>query len=764
MADNAADVADDYREALEDLTMNSRVEIATLTNIARENAQHGLAITDVLTNHIKKVPPARTLPALYVLDSVVKNVPTPYALYFGPKLYSIFMGAYTKVDNATRRKMDEMLRTWKEPVPGSISTKPVFPPEHVRPIENALIAARNAAMAANQGSFPGQQQLLRGARPSGPPVRNTPTPPMGRPPSHQPVAHGQQPFPPPNGQNAPMEAHMAQQPYPIRPHNEAPVQHRSTPQPPLPVPPPVDPYARQPTPRDIYGAPQPPVISIEKLKADIQQLIAAEKTEFARNPLDTSKQKRLKALLDLQGLLEGQNHLSQDQLMLIKDKVSELAVNMRAGAGAPAPAVAAPVYTSTPTPPFAALPQQHYQPTPIPQVAVAPPPAPAVGGAGGAGLTLDALLGRGALATLLSGIPKPATPVAAGFSSSTPTPQPPQGVYSPAAGLAALRSPPPQVPAVQPPPPAVVPSPAASAGVAAPPPTQAPTPTATPSSALASNPSALLALLKQSGLIKPANGAGPSSPAPTAAAATSRAYHPPPTPLPPQFTPASLKHFRPHMTARLYESLGPPCTQCGRRFALTEEGRRKKTAHLDWHFRVHQRMAEYEKRGQYRSRFVDELDWIETPVVVDIDYVHPAGSSGDDHDASASGGAGGRDDTGVKEVKRGRHNRGRKGEEEEVRYIPVPDDSSRVGGMCPICQEPFEMKWLDEAQEWVWMDAVKIGERVYHWSCHREAAGDNFTQQGQGQRGGTPESVLGKRKAEDDDFQPFRGKLKMEGY
>jgi hypothetical protein len=55
MADNAADVAEDYRQALEDLTVNSRIEIATLTNIARENANHGFAIAETLANHIKKV-------------------------------------------------------------------------------------------------------------------------------------------------------------------------------------------------------------------------------------------------------------------------------------------------------------------------------------------------------------------------------------------------------------------------------------------------------------------------------------------------------------------------------------------------------------------------------------------------------------------------------------------------------------------------------------------------------------------------------------
>ena len=51
----ADEVAEDYRQALEDLTVTSRVEIATLTNIARESAEHGLAIAKVLQEHIEKV-------------------------------------------------------------------------------------------------------------------------------------------------------------------------------------------------------------------------------------------------------------------------------------------------------------------------------------------------------------------------------------------------------------------------------------------------------------------------------------------------------------------------------------------------------------------------------------------------------------------------------------------------------------------------------------------------------------------------------------
>ncbi|GAB1312995.1 mRNA 3' end processing factor [Madurella fahalii] len=733
MADNAADVAEDYRQALEDLTMNSRIEIATLTNIARENANHGLAIAEVLQNHIKKVSPSRTLPALYVLDSVVKNVPTPYALYFGPKLYSIFMGAYTKVDNATRRKMDEMLKTWKEPVPGSISTKPVFPMELVRPIENALMAARSAALAAQQSSFQGQQQLLRGRAPA--PSRDTPTPPTARP--YQPPPHGQPPFPPSNGQYP--DAALAQQPYPMRPVNGPnAIPHRATPQP-APSAGALPPY-QQPAGRDVYGTPQPG-LSIDKLKDDIQQLIIAEKAEFAQDPLDTSKQTRLKALLDLQTIIQSQE-TPQDQLMIIRDRVAELAVNMRsqsqprptatggpavsaAAAAAAAPHLAhAGIPYTTPTPPVVSQ-----QPTPVPPAALAavaaalarppssaavPPPAAPPPAAGGGGVSIDALFGQGALATLIAGAArKSVTP------QQVPTPQPPPAVLPPA--TAALRSPPPQRPA-EPPQPAAAPS---------------------------ANPSALLAMLRQSGLIGGSAGPAPAVPAVPALPGMSGFPLPPDTSL--QLKPASLKIFRPHLIAQLHEDLGPPCTQCGRRFKTDEEGRRKKTAHMDWHFRVHQRITEAEKRGQHRSWYVDELDWIRSREAIDTDYVAP-------QDLSSSSTPDFLDDAAIAKRPAGGGKSAASSRAQQQQYLPVPEDSSRVNNTCPICQERFEMKWLDEAQEWVWTDAVRVGERVYHASCHREAAGSMAYNQRP-----TPERVLGKRKAE-DDVGGFRGKMKMEEY
>jgi pre-mRNA cleavage complex 2 protein Pcf11 len=81
----------------------------------------------------------------------------------------------------------------------------------------------------------------------------------------------------------------------------------------------------------------------------------------------------------------------------------------------------------------------------------------------------------------------------------------------------------------------------------------------------------------------------------------------------------------------------------------------------------------------------------------------------------------------------------------KLQYLPVPDDPALANSVCPICQEKFEMKWLDDAQEFVWMDARKVGDRIYHASCYSEATKDEGNSQ---VKRGTPEPVLGKRKAE----------------
>ncbi len=108
------------------------------------------------------------------------------------------------VDNNVRRKMDEMLKTWKEPVPGSIDVRPVFPQDVTRPIENALIKARTSAIQATQEQARTQQQYMGRGRaiPSPVPYRETPTPPntYRQPPygAHGSMQNYHQNYPPPN--------------------------------------------------------------------------------------------------------------------------------------------------------------------------------------------------------------------------------------------------------------------------------------------------------------------------------------------------------------------------------------------------------------------------------------------------------------------------------------------------------------------------------------------------------------------------------------
>ena len=129
---------------------------------------------------------------------MVKNVGTPYTLFLGRNLYTIFMNAYSLVNNQVRRKLDEMLKTWKEPVPGSLDPRPVFPAETIRPIENALIKARTAAVQAQQQQQSrAQQETMARGRPMATPNpqwRSTPTPPQARGPYYPPPqqTYGQQ--------------------------------------------------------------------------------------------------------------------------------------------------------------------------------------------------------------------------------------------------------------------------------------------------------------------------------------------------------------------------------------------------------------------------------------------------------------------------------------------------------------------------------------------------------------------------------------------
>jgi pre-mRNA cleavage complex 2 protein Pcf11 len=65
------EVAEDYKNSLEDLTTNDKFQISNLTVIAKENTEHAMAISRVLENHIRTVgvpfPPVSILSFYMIL-------------------------------------------------------------------------------------------------------------------------------------------------------------------------------------------------------------------------------------------------------------------------------------------------------------------------------------------------------------------------------------------------------------------------------------------------------------------------------------------------------------------------------------------------------------------------------------------------------------------------------------------------------------------------------------------------------------------------
>ncbi|KAF2722022.1 hypothetical protein K431DRAFT_311992 [Polychaeton citri CBS 116435] len=657
---SSAEVAADFADSLKDLQGNNRYEISNLTIIAKENTEHAQDISQALINHIKTTPPPRKLPAFYVLDSIVKNVGTPYTVYLSRNLYDTFMQAYTLVDGNVRRQMDAMLKTWKEPVPGSMDPRPVFLPEVVKPIETALMRARTAALKHGQ-----------------PPIRNTPTPPNLNGQYSTPPAHFQQLY----AQSQQVPTHF----------QTTPVQQQQ--QPPYPIPP----YQHN---------------EVDVVKANVASLVKRTQSEWASNLGDKSVRDRLQALLDLQKVLDLQQ-LDPVSMQAVKAQVDALSAQAPRHS---TPIAVAPPVASTPQwqPPLLAhqpyaTPQQTL-PFQRPPSAVQPPqPAPVF--APGQLESLQALFTNGQ---------KPSTPQMRNAAPSLQSATHGQlnamqnGVASAAQPntndlISSLFKSGFQLPSVAPTP-SQQPPPSLPVNMAQP-----------PAAALPDfNNSVLASLMRTMPNI--------TSVAP-GASKTVRWRQP---------TASSLKTFNPSLVYALYDNQPNQCSNCGRRFPGTEAGREKKQRHLDWHFRTNQRLADPAiTRGNHRQPFVDEHEWVALK----------------DFDASTA--------TADATAKQAQPVKNRP-EEQFVRAPP-----GKIVNKCSICQE--DMKASHPNDDWVFMNAARWNGKIVHATCLAEMTGGSaptpvvrgnpggggslaaalgVANEARRDRSATPDSLLGKRKAE----------------
>lgn len=428
-------------------------------------------------------------------------------------MYQTFMNVYTLVDGNTRRKLDEMLNTWKQPAPGSLDTRPVFPPDITRNIESALIKARTAALQQQQARA--QPDILGRSRGNGTPTgwTNSPAQNMSRPSQNQ---------------------------YPNTGHSNpvsllASACHMSLPDSKL--------ICVSQTPPQTHRQD----IDLSYLNRDVDALIASAKIDFANSPFNPVSQQRLKALVDLQAILQKQQ-LAPDQLKLVRDQVSALAATRPPSVGPNAAtngsAVSAP--PQIPTPPA--------QPVSQP---------------------LQQLLNHNTLAELIK--------ATASRQQSTPPPQIP----------AAL----PQMP--QYPHPSGPPQPAPENPLIAALRARGLLPGGPTPSSLTPSTSTPVPGRSNLPFILP-HGMQPTTPAPAQTPIPSNGSSGVP------MSTASMKIPRFGLIVSLYDSRPNRCGTCGRRFLTTDEGKEMKARHLDWHFKTNQRMTESSRRAQNRSWYVDE--------------------------------------------------------------------------------------------------------------------------------------------------------------
>ncbi|CDK27667.1 unnamed protein product [Kuraishia capsulata CBS 1993] len=133
---SSAEIGEDYSKSLTSLTFNSRPIIQNLTIIAQENVHAAEYIAKAIERQIAKAVPSQKLFSFYLLDSVSKNVGSPYNILFGQNLFKIFTEAYVLVNDENRKKFIGLFKTWKSAV--TEAGLPLFPEDQIGQIESFL--------------------------------------------------------------------------------------------------------------------------------------------------------------------------------------------------------------------------------------------------------------------------------------------------------------------------------------------------------------------------------------------------------------------------------------------------------------------------------------------------------------------------------------------------------------------------------------------------------------------------------------------------
>ncbi|KAI0771561.1 hypothetical protein BD413DRAFT_549604 [Trametes elegans] len=169
-----------------------------------------------------------------------------------------------------------------------------------------------------------------------------------------------------------------------------------------------------------------------------------------------------------------------------------------------------------------------------------------------------------------------------------------------------------------------------------------------------------------------------------------------------KLTSADITRQRPPIVSLLYNNLPTQCKQCGVRFPDSASGKKLFEDHLDMHFRQNRKASQAVGRGHSRSWFASLEDWLH----------------GDTVDIKGKGRADGRT---ISSKAAAAEEAAKREAELRAMYVVVPPGDEAKPISCPICKELLKSEFLEDDEEWVWRNAVKKDDRIYHATCHAEA-------------------------------------------
>ncbi|KAH9049175.1 hypothetical protein EDB84DRAFT_1454432 [Lactarius hengduanensis] len=196
-----------------------------------------------------------------------------------------------------------------------------------------------------------------------------------------------------------------------------------------------------------------------------------------------------------------------------------------------------------------------------------------------------------------------------------------------------------------------------------------------------------------------------------------------------KFSSAEISRHRPNIVHFLYDRMPVQCKQCGLRFSDTAQGKKTMQEHLDMHFRQNRKASQSVGRGHSRSWFLGVEDWIR-----DLPY------SSDDKDMTGFSSR----LSNAKAVASAES--ARRDAELRARFVVVPPGDEAKHITCPICKEAFKSEFNEEDEEWIWKNALKVDDKIYHATCHAEALLTNGSLSARlrqgfiGSRSGTPDA------------------------